>query len=232
MNDSTRLAALPELPTAVRKSPRSFFSCHWRVEGRALHLPHADADADGVQVVQRGLGHRREARDRREVAGVEAVRIAGLGEELLGLLRVVGVRRHLEREVHHARHDDAGGRTEAQACRLVGRLAVEGVVHRLAQALVVPRRLRIPLIGELDPEDRGVARGQERVARVALERLRLRAVQEEGVVRLAAPEHGQARGAVGHALHGQLLDVRRVPPVRRCMASNTISRPGRWLTNR
>ncbi len=28
MKDSTRLAALPELPTAARTSPRSFFSRH------------------------------------------------------------------------------------------------------------------------------------------------------------------------------------------------------------
>ena len=62
-----------------------------------------------------------------ELAGVEAVRIAGLGEQLLRLVRVVGRRLDLQREVHDARHDHARRRAEAEARRLVDPLAVERV---------------------------------------------------------------------------------------------------------
>ena len=77
----------------------------------------------------------------------------------------------------------------------------------------MPRRLGIPLVGELDPENGRVTRGRQRQPRIALHGLALGPVEEEGKVRLAALEHGQARGAVGHALEGQPLDVGRVPPV-------------------
>ena len=56
--------------------------------------------------------------------------------------------------------------------------------------------------------------GDQGHSRVTLHRLTLRSVEEERVVCLPALEHGQARGAVGHALHRDALDVGRVPPVR------------------
>ena len=127
------------------------------VEGGALHRPHLHPDADRVEVVQRRLRHRGEPGNRHELAGVEPVRIPGLGEELLGLRRIVGRRLDLQREVHDARHDDPGRRAKAQTGGLVRRLAVEGQVHCLPQALVVPGRLRVPLLGELEPEDGRVA---------------------------------------------------------------------------
>src|SRR5438105_8654538 len=40
--------------------------------------------------------------------------------------------------------------------------------RRLAHALVVPRRLRVPLLGELDPVDRRVLRRHELQLRVVL----------------------------------------------------------------
>ena len=40
MNASTRVAALPDAPTTVRKSPRSFFLPPSRVKGRPLHRTH------------------------------------------------------------------------------------------------------------------------------------------------------------------------------------------------
>jgi hypothetical protein len=50
-----------------------------RVEGGALHRAHPHPDADRVQVVEHGVGHRGEAGDGREVPGVDAVGEAGLG---------------------------------------------------------------------------------------------------------------------------------------------------------
>src|SRR2546422_1051579 len=66
---------------------------------RALHGPEARPDADGLEVGGQRLAHREVGRPRVEVAGVEAARIAGLGEELLGLLRVVGGRFEGAREL-------------------------------------------------------------------------------------------------------------------------------------
>src|SRR5215467_12813201 len=68
-------------------------------ERGAFHGPHARADPDALQVAAHGLGERRVGRQRREIAGVEAVRVAGLGHELFGALGIEGRRFDLEREV-------------------------------------------------------------------------------------------------------------------------------------
>ena len=49
------------------------------------------ADAHRAEVVGDGLAHRGERRQRRQVAGVEAVGVAGLGEQPLGLRRIVRI---------------------------------------------------------------------------------------------------------------------------------------------
>ncbi len=131
----------------------------------------------------------------------------------MGLARVVGRRRRLQREVHHARDDAARRRTAAEAGGLVRPLAIERVVDRQPHPLVAPRRLGIPLVGELDPENGRVARARQRQARVFLHRFRVGPVEGEGEIRLAALEHRQPSGAVWHALERQALDVGHVPPV-------------------
>jgi len=73
---------------------------------------------------------RSEIRDRGEFPGIESFRIAGFGEQLLGLVQVVGWRLDLQREVHDARHDHARWRAETQARRLVYPLAIERQVRR------------------------------------------------------------------------------------------------------
>src|SRR5205814_7082254 len=45
------------------------------VEGRTLHLPHLDADAGLVEIVHDRIGDGRKAGVRREIAGVDAVRV-------------------------------------------------------------------------------------------------------------------------------------------------------------
>jgi hypothetical protein len=83
----------------------------------------------------------------------------------------------LQCEIHDAGDDHACGRAEAQAGSLVDPLAIQGGVDREAQAPVVPGRLRIPLLSELDPEDRRVPRGNDLHARVALDVLGLGAIE-------------------------------------------------------
>ena len=139
MNASTRLAALPEFPAPVMNNAAQFLRLPVGVERRALHLLQPDPDAGGVEVVHDRFGDGRKARDRGELAGVDPVRIAGFGEQLLGLRRIVGHRLDLQCEIHDPRNDDPGRRAEAEATRLVDRLAVERVVGREPQPLVVPR---------------------------------------------------------------------------------------------
>jgi len=110
----------------------------------------------GVEVVDERVRDGRETGVGSEFAGVEPVRVAGLGEQLLGFRQVVGHRLGLQREIHHARHDDPGRRAKAEAGHLVDRGAVERVADGTPQPLVVPRRFRVHPVGELDPEDRGV----------------------------------------------------------------------------
>jgi hypothetical protein len=60
LNASTRVAALPEFPAAVRKSPRSFFSRQAVKKALALQGPHLHPDPHGVQIIHCRLPGRRE----------------------------------------------------------------------------------------------------------------------------------------------------------------------------
>src|SRR5262249_11728153 len=78
-----------------------------------------------------------------------------------------------------------------------------------------PRRLRVPLVGELEPEDRRVPRRDEREARVAPYLDTLGTIQGDRDVDLAGLQHRQARVHVGDGLHHELLYVGRAAPVAR-----------------
>src|SRR5262245_52874444 len=132
-----------------------------RQEGGPLHRPHARADADRREIAGDRLGHREVGRVRREVAGVEAVRVARFHHELLGALGIVGVRVDRQRELHVTRDDVAGDPREAELLGLVQSLAVDRHAGGEAHAPVVPGRLRIPLLGEVEEEDGVGADGRQ-----------------------------------------------------------------------
>ena len=117
-----------------------------------------------------------------------------------------------QRELEVARDGAAGGTREAQRLRLVQGLAVEGEARGQPHALVGPRRLGIPLVREVEPEDAEQRRGQAH-ARRALDVLRGGPAQQHGQVHLAALERGGAGGLVGQAAEDDPLDGRRLPPV-------------------
>ena len=77
------------------------------------------------------------------------------------------------------------GGQKPEARRLVDRLPVQRVVDGQAQPPVAPRRLRVPLLGELEPRDRRVLRRHQLHPRIALDVLRVRAVERVGDVGLA-----------------------------------------------
>jgi hypothetical protein len=135
-----------------------------------------------------------------QIARVEAVRVAGLGQELLGLGGIVGVRVDGHCELEVAGHEAAGQARLAQGLGVVQRLPVQRVARGQAHAAIGPGRLRVPHVEVVQIERRDAARERHLEARVALELLGLRDVQKIRQVHLAALEHRVAGIGLGHAL--------------------------------
>src|SRR4029453_14065030 len=125
-----------------------------RGERRPLHGPHLRPDADVLEIGRQLFAHREVGRPRVEIARVEAVRVARLGEEPPRLRGVEGIRLEELRELERARDQGAGGLREAQRLGLVERLPVDREAPPLPQAQVVPGRFRVPLVRQIEPEDR------------------------------------------------------------------------------
>src|SRR2546428_499124 len=79
-----------------------------RGQRRALHGPDLRPDPDGLEVPGQGLAHRDIWRPRVEIAGVEAVPIARVGEEPPGLRGVEGIRLEELRELQGTRDQGTG----------------------------------------------------------------------------------------------------------------------------
>src|SRR3989454_842046 len=184
-----------------------------RKEGGALQRPHPRLDPDGAQVVGDGLRHGVVGRLGRELATVEAVRVAGLDQELLGALRVVGVWIDGDRELDRPRDDVAGDPGKAELLGFVDRLPIDGEARGEPHPLVVPRRLRVPLLDEVEEEDPVGPRGDELQPGRPPDLLGHRARQEIRYVHLATLERGRTRRLVGDTPEDQALDARRLAPV-------------------
>src|SRR4029077_13135217 len=85
-------------------------------------------------------------------AATKAAGMPRLDQQLLGFRLIVNRRRRLPVEIVARRNDAVRELRVTQGQSLVDRLAVEGEIGRLTHPLVVPRRLRVPLIGEVEPE--------------------------------------------------------------------------------
>src|SRR5439155_15381852 len=185
-----------------------------RGEGGPLHGPDTRLDADGLKVGRERLAHRGVGRPRVEVAGVEAAGIAGFGQELLRPRRIEG--RWLEglRELERARDDAAGRLRKSERLGLVERLPIDGVTGGQPHAPVVPRRLRIPLVGEVEPEDAArLARRRELEPRRSLNVFGNGTGQQIRDVHLTLLEGGSARGLLGQAAEHEPFDAGRLAPV-------------------
>ena len=88
-------------------------------EGCPLERPDPRPDPHSLQVAHQRLTHGGGCGIAPEVSGVEASRIAGLGEELLGLGGIVGVRGRLPEEIEALRDDAPGDPRESEGQRLV-----------------------------------------------------------------------------------------------------------------
>ena len=88
-NGSSRAAALPAAPVAPISSPFSFFSRHVVMNVARSIVRTRVRIPMRLEIAADRLAQRRVGRQRREVAGVEAVGVARLGQELLGALGIV-----------------------------------------------------------------------------------------------------------------------------------------------
>src|SRR5207245_7269654 len=111
-------------------------------EGRPLQRTDPRADADRLQIAGERLAQGDEWRIWIEVAGIEPVRVAGLGQELLRPGWIVRRRIDGERELEAPRNDGARRPRETERLGLVHGRAIDREAGRLTDALVVPRRLR------------------------------------------------------------------------------------------
>ena len=123
------------------------------LQRRALHRAHLDLDPNRAEIARDGLARREVGRVGIEVAGVEAVRIAGFGEELSGLRRIVGIGLERQRELELARDHGAGEAGRSERLGLVQRPAVDRIAYSEPHAAVVPGGLRVPLVEELQEVD-------------------------------------------------------------------------------
>ena len=114
-----------------------------RDHGRLRQRLDLGLDADRREVL---LDRLRDARVGIGVHGVElgleAVRITGLGEQVLGFLGVVRITLVVRRRTRHRRRQRLAGRRAAAIDDAHHPLLVDRHVHRLAHQLVVERRLR------------------------------------------------------------------------------------------
>ena len=183
------------------------------LERRALHRAHLDLDADRAEVARDRLAGREVRRIGIEIAGVEAVRVAGFREELFGLCRIVGIGLERQRELELARHHRAGQPRGAERLGLVERSPIDGHDGGQPHAPIVPGRFRIPLIEEVQVVDADRPREGQPDRRVALELERGRRVEHVRHVHLAVLQHGRAGRGVRHRLEHEPLHRRRLAPV-------------------
>src|SRR5262249_7545234 len=83
----------------------------------------------------------------------EPTRVAGLAQEAPGSGGIIGGGLERQRKLEAPGNDRAGQTREAERLRLVQGLSIDRDARRLADALVVPGRFGVPLIGKVHPED-------------------------------------------------------------------------------
>src|SRR5258705_3741399 len=122
---------------AALDEPLELPLCPAPEKSHALDRSESHADAGRVQVVDDWLADVRDRGVAEVVAGVEAIRVAGLGQELLGLGGIVRIAGRLPVELEARGNDAPGDPRESQGIGLVHRLPVDGVVRRQAHAPIV-----------------------------------------------------------------------------------------------
>src|SRR5215472_7231070 len=147
-----------------------------------------------------------------ELAGVEALRVTRLGQQLLCVGRVVDRRRRLPIELKALRNDTVGQVRAAESDRLTDALAVHRQTGSPAYPLVMPRRLRVPLVGEVEPLRARHCRFQRQTWRL-LQLVGQFATDRIGDVHLAAFQRRQPRSLVRDDPQHQAFDRWHLAPI-------------------
>src|SRR5262249_36849907 len=121
-------------------------------EGGPLERPEFAADAHLLEVVEHGFGEAGIRAVAVIFAGVEALRVARLDQQSLGLDRIVGRSWQLPVVFENVRNDAASKLGLAERQSLIDGVAVDSDIRGAPHPLVMPRRLRVPLVGEVEPE--------------------------------------------------------------------------------
>src|SRR5438132_8885002 len=182
-------------------------------DGGPLHRSQLDADTYGPQGVADELGDGGVHQVRRDLAGIEAVRVACLREEPLRLLRIIGIERRGPDELEGDRNDAPRDLREAEVLRLIDGLAIDGVVGRQPHAPIRPGGLGVPLVDEDDPFRERAPRGLEGEARRPADFFGELSADRVGDVGLSALEHGPPGGFVHNRLEDQAPHARGFAPV-------------------
>src|SRR6266851_8707314 len=128
--DARRGAA--EGGTGLQREPLVRAIVMRRLVGGAVEGAHLGPDADRHEVVHNRLPEASEDVIDREVPSLEAAGVAGLGEELPGLLGIVWIGLQRQRAVELARDDVSCWDRVPERLRLVDRSPIDGVVRREA----------------------------------------------------------------------------------------------------
>ena len=166
-----------------------------------------------MESVDNGFGLGREDGVGRDLDRVEALRVAGFGQELLGARRIERIRGRRPVELEVARDDARRGTAEPEVFRVAERFPIDRQVDREPDPAVGPRRLRVPLLGEHHPL---AARGDDDLEREAGRSphfLGIGPPEPVRDVRFAALQLHQPRRFVGHRLQDDALHRRHLPPV-------------------
>src|SRR6516162_876853 len=183
-------------------------------KGGALDRPQLHPDADRLKVVEHRFADVRVGRVAEKLAAIETLREACFSEELLGLLRIVDRRRRLPEEFVVVGDDRvAGDQGITERHGLVDPVAVDRQASGPPHLLFMPRRFRVPLVGEVYVEhalDDRRLQGQPRCLLQFFGELTADRIDD---VDLAALQGREPRGLVGDHLEDQVLYIRRLAPI-------------------
>ena len=140
--------------------------------------------------------------------------MARLGEQFFGLRRIVSRFLRLPIIFEDVGHERVAGQPRiAERQRLVDALAVDREAGGLAYPLVMPRRFRVPLLGESEPEGALDHRRLEAEPGSALQLLGQFAADRIDDIDLAAGQRGKPGRLVGNDLEHQPFDAWRLAPI-------------------
>ena len=166
------------------------------------------ADTDRLELRQDPLAARIVNGYRSQPINLEAVRIAGFGQQFFGLGDIVRPIRTVDRILHVVIDPVAVDLPHSGALGLVYRLPVDSQAHRLAHAFVVERVVGILETGEFEPEIGREDRRQDQLGIIPhpLDQFPRQGVDDVG---FAALEHRHPGGGVRHTEDREALYVDR-----------------------